>query len=63
MKTAVGRYMLFSVGSAPLMTPVAKPIANPPSVAVQSRFIPPTTTPTSTTIVSRSAKSGPTNGF
>ena len=52
-----------SVGSAPLITPVAKPIAKPPSVAVQSRSIPPTTTPTSTTIVSLSAKSGETSGF
>ncbi len=41
------------------MTPVVKPIAKPPSVAVQSRSMPPTTTPTSTTIVSRNAKSGP----
>ena len=52
-----------SVGSAPLMTPVAKPIENPPSVAVQSRSMPPTTTPTSTMIVSFSAKSGATSGF
>ena len=57
-KTAEGRKTVLSVGSAPLITPVAKPIAKPPSVAVQSRSIPPTTTPTSTTIVSRSAKSG-----
>jgi len=45
-----------------LITPEAKPIVKPPSVAVQSRSIPPTTTPTSTTIVSRRAKSGETNG-
>ena len=47
-----------SVGRAPLMTPLANPIAKPPRVAVQSRSIPPTTTPTRTTIVSLSAKSG-----
>ena len=52
-----------SVGSAPLITPVANPIENPPSVAVHSRSIPPTTTPTSTMIVSLSAKSGATSGF
>ena len=51
-----------SVGSAPLITPVANPIANPPRVAVQSRSIPPTTTPTRTTIVSLRAKSGETSG-
>ena len=48
-----GRRTLLSVGSTPLMTPVAKPIAKPPRVAVHSRSIPPTTTPTRTTIVSR----------
>ena len=41
---------------------VAKPIAKPPSVAGIGRFSPPTTTPASTTIVSRSAKSGVTSG-
>ena len=56
--TADGRKTVLSVGSAPLITPLAKPIAKPPSVAVQSRSIPPTTTPTRTTIVSLSAKSG-----
>ena len=56
--TAEGRKTVLSVGRAPLITPVAKPIAKPPSVAVQSRSIPPTTTPTRTTIVSLSAKSG-----
>jgi hypothetical protein len=35
--------------------PIANPIENPPSVELQSRSIPPTTTPTSTMIVSRSA--------
>ena len=60
--TTEGRKTVLSVGSAPLITPVAKPIAKPPSVAVQSRSIPPTTTPTSTTIVSFSAKSGETSG-
>ena len=60
--TAEGRKTVLSVGSAPLITPLAKPIAKPPSVAVQSRSIPPTTTPTSTTIVSLSAKSGVTSG-
>ena len=48
--------------AAPLITPEAKPIAKPPSVAVQSRSMPPTTTPTSTMIVSCRAKSGVTNG-
>ena len=33
--TADGRKTLLSVGSTPLMIPVAKPIANPPSVAVR----------------------------
>ena len=60
--TADGRKTLLSVGSTPLMIPVAKPIANPPSVAVRDRSMPPTTTPTRTTIVSRRAKSGPTKG-
>ena len=62
-KTSDGRYWLCSVGSAPPSKPVTKPIAKPPSVAVSSLFIPPTTTPASTTIVSRSAKSGVTSGF
>ena len=56
--SAEGRKTVLSVGSAPLMTPLANPIAKPPSVAVQSRSIPPTTTPTRTTIVSLSANSG-----
>ena len=60
--TTEGRKTVLSVGSAPLITPLAKPIAKPPSVAVQSRSMPPTTTPTSTTIVSLSAKSGVTSG-
>jgi len=53
---------VLSVGNAPLTMPDTKPIANPPSVAVQRRSMPPTTTPTSTMIVSCSAKSGVTNG-
>ena len=42
---------------------MTKPIEKPPSVADSSRFMPPTTTPASTTIVSRRAKSGVTSGF
>ena len=42
---------------------VAKPIEKPPSVAGIGRLRPPSTTPASTTIVSRSAKSGVTSGF
>ena len=62
-KTNDGRYWLWSVGSAPPSRPLTKPIAKPPSVAESSRFMPPTTTPASTMIVSRSAKSGVTSGF
>ena len=58
-----GRYWLWFVGSAPPSRPVAKPIEKPPSVAGIGRFMPPSTTPASTTIVSRSAKSGVTSGF
>ena len=63
-KMNVGRYWLWLVGSAPPRSPVAKPIEKPPSVAgigpVHARRA---TTPASTTIVSRSAKSGVTSGF
>ena len=61
-KRNVGRYWLWFVGSAPPSRPLAKPIEKPPSVAGIGRFMPPSTTPASTTIVSRSAKSGVTSG-
>ena len=60
-RTTAGRSSC-SVGSAPSMIPLANPIAKPPSVAVQSRSIPPTTTPTSTRIVSFSANVCVTSG-
>src|SRR4029077_15044301 len=60
--TTDGRYTVLSVGRAPLTMPDVNPIRNPPSVAVQRRSMPPTTTPTSTMIVSWRAKSGVTNG-
>src|SRR6185295_6257279 len=62
-KRNVGKYWLWFVGSAPPRMPLAKPIEKPPSVAGIGRFRPPSTTPASTTIVSRSAKSGVTSGF
>ena len=42
-----GRYSLLAEGSWSPTNAVAKPIANPPSVAVASRSSPPTTTPIS----------------
>src|SRR5262249_53021615 len=60
--SADGRYTRLSEGSSSPRIPVATPIAKAPSVAVPSRSMPPTTTPTSTMIVSCSAKVGVTSG-
>src|SRR5262249_41968178 len=51
-KMKLVRYCVLSAGSPPPRMRVAKPIEKPPRVAGIGRFIPPTTTPASTMIVS-----------